>query len=126
MFKMIISIITAVSLCLLLALINITTPVSAGPLGILSVFVLTYLLSLGVTTFLLYFTSCLVVRLLNSFIKKQIKELTFKQSYYYSTILAAVPVMLIGLQSVGAIGVYELLLIGLFAIVGCIYISKRA
>ena len=53
------------------------------------------------------------------------QPLTYKRAYYFSTVIAAAPVMLIGLQSVGGIGVYEVLLIVLFTAVGCIYISKR-
>lgn len=53
------------------------------------------------------------------------QPLTYKRAYYFSTVIAAAPVMLIGLQSVGSIGIYEILLVALFTVVGCIYISKR-
>jgi len=34
--------------------------------------------------------------------------------------------MLIGMQSVGGIGVYELGLVVLFVAIGCVYIAKRS
>jgi hypothetical protein len=39
--------------------------------------------------------------------------------------ISAAPVILIGLGSVGAVGGYEILLVILFLVVGCFYVSKR-
>ena len=58
-------------------------------------------------------------------LKKPIERLSLRRSYYYATVIAATPIMIIGLQSVGSIGVYELLLVIIFAAIGCLYISKR-
>ena len=49
----------------------------------------------------------------------------FRRAYYFSTVLAAGPVMLIGLQSVQSIGIYEFLLVVIFEVVACVYVSKR-
>ncbi|HEY8992745.1 MAG TPA: hypothetical protein VIM37_02745 [Candidatus Microsaccharimonas sp.] len=57
--------------------------------------------------------------------RRPMQALPFRRAYYYSTVLAAAPVMLVGLQSVGAIGIYEFLLVVLFEVIGCIYITKR-
>ncbi|MDK2898904.1 MAG: hypothetical protein PWQ10_91 [Patescibacteria group bacterium] len=126
MLKIIISIITTISLCLLIILLNVTAPASVGPFGILAVLVCFYLLSLGLITFFLYEIGRLVHSMSILFIaKKPIERLSFKQSYYYSTIIAVAPVMLVGLQSVGAFGVYGGFLVLIFIFVGCLYISKR-
>ena len=126
MLKKIIPLTTVLSLCFLIVLLNVTTPAMAGPFGILSIFIFSYLLLLGVVTYFLFFISRLIRHLSSFFIfSKPTNELTFKRAYYYSTILAAVPIMLIGLQSVGAIGIYEVSLVILFIIIGCLYISKR-
>ena len=53
------------------------------------------------------------------------QPLSFRRSYYFSTVLAAAPVMLIGLQSVGSVGIYEFILVMLFVVIGCVYIAKR-
>jgi len=57
--------------------------------------------------------------------RRPLQPMAFRRAYYFSTVLAAAPVMLIGLQSVQSVGVYELLLVGIFEIVACVYVSKR-
>lgn len=126
MIKKIIITITIVSLCLLIVLLNTTTPASAGPFGILAIFVFIYLFSLGVITYLLYGTSRLIAYLSRNFMfRKPFIPWSIKKSYYYSTVISAAPTMLIGLQSVGSINIYEILLVSFFIIIGCLYISKR-
>ena len=127
MLQKIITTTTLISLCLLIVLLNVTNPVLAGPFGILSIFVLSYLSSLGVMTYFIYGASLATSRLAAYFMpRRPLQRMSFKRSYYYSTILAAVPIMLVGLQSVGAIGFYELFLVTIFAVIGCLYISKRS
>jgi hypothetical protein len=58
-------------------------------------------------------------------VKKPISALTFRDAYYYSTVVAIAPVMLVGLQSVNAIGIYEYGLVALFVVIGWLYITKR-
>ena len=126
MLKKVVIIITLVSLCLLIALVNTSTPTSIGPFGILAVFLTAYLSLLGVMTFFIYSVSKITAHLSSAFtIRKPILALSFKRSYYYATVFSAAPIMLIGLQSVGSIGPYELLLVVVFVVIGCIYITKR-
>ena len=126
MLRIIISTTTVASLCLLAVLLNITTPATAGPFGILVIFVFAYLSLLGVVTYFLYGISYVVAHLSTLFVvRRPFEVLTLKRSYYYSTVVAAAPIMLIGLQSVGTVGIYEFLLISIFVIIGCLYVSKR-
>jgi hypothetical protein len=126
MLEKIVAIITITSLCLLIVLLNTTVPTAVGPFGILAVFIFAYLSSLGVMTYFLYAISRITAHLSSAFtVKRPINALPFKRAYYYSTVVAAAPIMLIGLQSVGSIGPYELLLVGLFVVIGCLYINKR-
>lgn len=126
MLQRIIAFITVTSLCLLILMLVFTTPASAGPLGLLVIFISAYLTALGLISFFLYGASRLVTYALSGFtVKKPIEPLTFKRSYYFSTVLATTPVMLIGLQSVGSVGIYELILVALFVGIGCVYIGKR-
>ena len=126
MLKIIISIITILSFCILVILLNITTPVIAGPFGILAIFIFAYLTLIGVTTFFIYGMSRIIAHLSTVFIsRKPFEALNFKRAYYYSTIIAAAPIMLIGLQSVGDVGFYEYLLMLIFIALGCLYVSKR-
>jgi len=115
-----------VSICLLVILLNTTTPVIAGPFGILAIFIFAYLSMIGLTTIFIYGMSRIISHLSIVFIsRKPFESLDFKQSYYYSTVIAAAPIMLIGLQSVGAVGFKEYLLMFIFVIIGCLYVSKR-
>lgn len=126
MLRIFISIITFASFCLLVILLNTTTPTTAGPIGILAIFILAYLLAVGLLAYLLHYLSLLSVRLFASFFhKKSIKILTFKSSYYYATIIAAAPIILVGLQSVGKVGFYEFLLTVVFIVLGCLYVSRK-
>lgn len=110
----------------LLFFIFSTTPSSAGPVGILSVFVCFYVLMLCLTTVLLWVIHRVIRLTAKPFIaRKPIEPLKLSTAYYFSSILALGPVILIGMQSVGEVGIYELGLIILFVSIGCVYIAKR-
>ncbi len=126
MLKKFVIIITLLGPCLLAILLNITTPATAGPFGILAIFVFAYLSSLGLTTIILFGVSRGLAKLSHIFMaRKPITPITLKMSYNYSTVIAFAPIMLIGFQSVGDITIYELLLLILFLVIGCIYVAKR-
>ena len=126
MLQKVIAIITFVSLCLLSLMLVTTTPASAGPFGLLLIFITAYLTCLGLISFFLYGMSRVIVYASAGFtMRRPMQALPFRRSYYYSTVLSAAPVMLVGLQSVGAIGIYEFLLVVLFEVIGCVYITKR-
>lgn len=127
MLKKIITVTTIFSLCLLIVLLNSTTPSWPGPLGVLAVFIFAYLSSLGLVAYLIYWSSRTISYLSRHFtLRKPLLPLDFKRSYYFATIFAVAPVILIGLQSVGNIGPYELLLVVVFVALGSLYVSKRA
>ena len=110
----------------LIVLLTTTEPAVIGPVGILAIFVLMYVSALGVVTFLLYGGSRVVGKIASSFtVKKPIAPMNLRRAYYFSSVIALAPVMIIGMQSVGGVGIYELLLIGLFELIACIYIAKR-
>ena len=126
MLAKIVAIITITSLCLPAVLLNVSVPTTVGPLGILVVFILGYLSSLGVMTYFLYSFSRLLAHLGRAFtIKQPLSSMPFRLAYYYSTVIAAAPIMLIGLQSVGAVGFYGFILVAAFTVIGCVYITKR-
>lgn len=127
MLKKFITTITIISLCLLIVLLNSTTPSWPGPLGVLAVFIFAYLSSLGLVAYLIYWSSRLSSYLSRHFTsRKPLLALDFKRSYYFATVLAIAPVIFIGLQSVGNVGPYEILLVVIFVSLGIFYISKRA
>jgi hypothetical protein len=126
MLQKAIALITIVSLCLLGLMLVTTTPASAGPLGLLVIFISAYLTFLGLISFFLYGISRVLVYVSSGFtMRRPMSAMPFRRAYYYSTVIAAAPVMLIGLQSVGSIGIYELILVALFVGIGCLYVTKR-
>lgn len=120
MLEKVLAVSTLVAAVLLLAFLQVTSPASIHPLGILFVFLLLYMLALGVLTFFIASGS----RVLVAFrIRKEV--LSVRRSYFYASVLALAPVMLACMQSIGRVGVYEIALIILFESIACFYIAKR-
>ena len=120
-------IIGGVIVSLLLGIIlNQSSPDTAGPVGILLVFGLLYTLSLAVTTLVIYALNWLLRRVgkLLAF-RKPVESLSLTKAYYYGSVLALLPVILIGMQSVGGVGIYDLFLVVIFGVIGCLYIAKK-
>lgn len=126
MLQRVLALITVTSLVVLAIILSTTTPANAGALGLLALFLSAYLACLGLISFFLSGVSRILVYVSSGFTAKRPRRpLAFRRAYYFSTILAVVPVLLIGLQSVNAVGVYEVLLVIAFALLGCLYIAKR-
>ena len=125
MFSRLLAIITLVAFVLLSALLQSTTPSTIHPVGILSVFVLFYVWALGVLTFLLFAVNKLLVRLESVRRTKPFRQMTVQQSYYYASVLALAPVLLVGMNSIGRGSVWDIILIVAFELIACFYITKR-
>ena len=111
---------------LLLLVVNLTVPGDVGAIGILAVFLLTYVVMLTLITFSLWMFG----RLFNTLghelrFLKRTYSLSLKRAYYYATVIAIAPVILLSLQSVGGAGFYEVVLTVLLTTLGCIYVSRR-
>ena len=59
-------------------------------------------------------------------VRKSAAALTIKRAYYYASVLGLAPVIIVGMLSVGAFGIYEFGLVVLLLSIGCVYITKRA
>lgn len=126
MLGRIISVSLVLAVIVLFVILQTTTPSTAGPVGVLFVFIFIYMLVLGVLTFLLFWGSRLGNRVLQLIRQKVLyRPLTLIRSYYFSSILALAPVIFIGMQSVGEVGFYDVVLVLLFVAVGCFYVAKR-
>ncbi len=126
MRKSIISIASVASLCLLVSLLNITTPTSAGPFGILAIFLFLFIFIFGVSSLFIFCLSYLLSHLSGVMVlKRPLHAISFRRASYYATIMATAVVMLVGLQSVGKVGIYEYILVTIFIFIGCIYIHKK-
>lgn len=117
---------TAISIVMLVVLLFTTTPLQTGPLGILGFFVFMYSTALGVLTFLFHGISALLARVTSMKSGRYTtRELSLRRSYYYASVVALVPIMLIAMQSVGEVGIYQLLLIIFFVVIAWIYVTNR-
>jgi len=105
----------------LVTMVNLTTPSGIGPLGVLVFFTLVYLVCLSVMVVLsrAFFA-------LRDKLQKSRVHVGAKKSYYYGSVLAFVPMILIFMRSFGELNLLEVALAVLFAVLGCFYISKRA
>jgi Zn-dependent protease with chaperone function len=127
MLGRILAISVTVAVVLLTVLLQTTTPATSGPLGILVIFVLMYVSAVGMLTFLLWFSNRLLARALTyASVKRPLQPLSLRKSYYFASVVALAPVMFIGMQSVGEVSFYELLLIVIFIAISCVYIAKRS
>jgi hypothetical protein len=114
---------TLTAFVILSALLQSTTPSTVHPFGILMIFVLLYVLALGVLTFCLYGCWQLVARLTNRTGPEA--GATLQRAYYFSSVLALAPVMLVGIRSIGRTGVYDTTLVIVFETIACFYIARR-
>jgi hypothetical protein len=80
-------------------------------------------LALGVLTFFVYHG----VKFISRFYRKPSakKGITLKRAYFFASVLALAPVMLIGMKSIGRANVYEVVLVILFEAVACFYIVRQ-
>lgn len=103
-----VAIIVGASMAIIIALIlSVTSPTTAGPLGVLAFFACMYLFSVC----LFYVFIVLAQKIAAIFFgkKNQIQSVNTsgKKSYYYSTFIALVPPIYVGMQSVGDAGLSE-------------------
>lgn len=111
---------------LLVSILYSTQPSTIGPFGILLVFILMYVTTLSSVTFFLYFGRMVLLRALQSNrLSRRLTLWSIGQSYYFSSVVALAPVMLIGMGSVGKVGIYEFGLVVVFVSIVCFYITKR-
>jgi hypothetical protein len=123
MLSKVLAIVTLSAFVLLSALLQSTTPATIHPLGILSVFVLFYLLVLGVLTFFMSALSKLLARFEGR--AHAVRAMTFQQAYYYASVVALAPVLLVGMHSIGRGTIWDIILVIAFEAIACFYIAKR-
>lgn len=117
-----------VSVFLLLYIWNTTNPGTAGPLGILSVFVLLYLFWASIFFILLHlgfglFKKTNLFRFFMS--RRESKPFDWKLSYYIASIVAFMPVLLLAMQSVNQLSIGDILLVTLFTGLAIFYVIRR-
>jgi len=126
MLGRVITISSFVAAILLILLLSNTTPTTVGPLGLLAVFFLLYVLLIGFFTVLLWVSSGIMARISDIVTtRKPLRVLSLSKCYYLASIIALGPVMMLAMKSIGSLGIYEILLVSIFLIVAIFYITRR-
>ncbi len=120
MLGKVLAVITLSAFVILSALFQSTSPSTIHPLGILVIFILLYLLALGVLTFFMYGLARGIAA-----VKRKNHTPSLQEVYYYGSVLALAPVMILGMRSIGRSEAYDILLVVVFEIIACFYVAKR-
>lgn len=107
-------------------MLTMTRPGEVGPFGVLALFILLYIVAGSV----IYVSLTAVIGVLRKILppgllRLWLDNLPHTKVYYYTTALALMPVVLLGMASVGSIGGLDVLLVLLFELLACFYISRR-
>lgn len=114
-----------VTMTVSIAMLNFTNPADIGPFGVLIFFVSLYFFITSFLYLVTTFFSSLVSRGLQVAGRRYGEELSPIKNYYLSSVIALAPIIALGVQSVGGIGVFDIGLIILFEIIACFYVVKR-
>jgi len=115
-----------VSILVLVVVLNTTEPTNIGPVGVLAVFALIYIAFVGIFVLLIKALSYIFAKIPRLLGTKKYEQLSDKKIYYYGSVVASTPVLLIGMQSIDKLGIYDVALVLLFVSMACFYISKRS
>lgn len=126
MFTKILIIVGVLSAVCLGYILVSTTPMAAGATGILAVFLLSYIMSVIVLTFFIFVTHRIITKLFYSDRTGSVADdVTLRRSYYFASIVALGPLILVSLRSVGKIGVMEVALVLFLLAIGLLYVSRQ-
>lgn len=126
MFTRILLVVGLVSIVALGYILTSYSPSTAGAMGVLAVFLLSYVALVVFLTFLFHLLYKVIVRLLYSDRVQHVSDtLSLRRAYYYSSILALGPVVLVSFRSVGDVGLGEVGLVTALLVIGCLYVSRQ-
>lgn len=125
MYKRFVEIISLLSLIALFVFFNQSSPSSIGPTGLLIVFLLIYVGSVGLIADFIYYGSRAIIYYPSKLRANKYARISFKQSYYYSSVISMAPVILLALNSIGSVDFYEIALTVTFVVLGCFFVAKR-
>lgn len=127
MLGKVIAVSTVTAGIILIIMLQTTNPSTVGPLGLLAVFFLLYIIVLGALTEALWVGSKALQAVGRQFASKRPPgRLSLRRAYYFSSVLALGPIMALAMMSIGAFGIYEMVLIGIFLAVALLYVSRRS
>ncbi len=112
------------SVLLLLYIWNFTNPKDVGPFGVLVVFLILYIFWLSII-FLMLRSGLIIFKKIYARSKHQ-RHLSERRAYYVASIVAFLPVLLLGLHSVGQLELRDAALAVLFVALAVFYALKRS
>lgn len=128
LFKVLGYLVPVFALVALMLLMNTTDPISAGPGGILVVFLLVYIFWAGLFFTILHLGLGVVSRLIIRYRKAvtvRSVQLSIRKAYYIASALAFVPVLLLAMNSLGQLQIRDVALVSIFMFLVIFYIVKR-
>ena len=115
------------SLFILIYILGFTKPTQIGAVGVLVVFLLFYVVSTITATYFVYIANRIVLQLFFAdVVNIKSKSMSLKKAYYFGSVFALGPVMMISLQSVGGVGLWSFVLVCFLLILGSLYVSRQA
>jgi len=120
--------IPAFALMALFLIMNSTDPVSAGPGGILVVFLLVYVFWAGLFFTIIHLGIGLASRLVIKYRKAvtvRSVQIGARKAYYIASALAFVPVLFLAMNSLGQLQIRDVALVLVFMLLIIFYIVKR-
>ncbi|QJU08085.1 hypothetical protein FBF28_00660 [Candidatus Saccharibacteria bacterium oral taxon 488] len=106
-------------------LVHTVTPMSVGPLGILAFFVCLYIATASICYLVMAAVKRIAMRVVQHNMYRGLASVTPLKLYYYASIIGLIPVILLGMQSIGGVTAWDVLLLVLFLSLGCFYVHKR-
>ena len=128
LFKVLGYLVPVFALAALMLLMNTTDPISAGPGGILVVFLLVYIFWAGLFFTILHLGLGVVSRLIirhRKAVTVRSVQLSIRKAYYIASALAFVPVLLLAMNSLGQLQIRDVALVSIFMFLVIFYIVKR-
>ena len=114
MFNRLMILFSLIAVIIILAMINLTTPTSVGPLGVLVFFTMIYLAIYGVINLIVV-----------AFMRANGKKSGGRKNHYYAAMISFGPIMLLLIQSFGSFSVITVTMTVIFVMLGCFVISRR-
>ena len=116
----------SISLIIAGLMLTMTRPGEVGPFGVLAFFVLLYLSAGSIIYMLLTGIIYVLMRVLPpGSLRLWLENVPNTKVCYYAAVWALAPVVLLGMAAVGSIGGLDIVLVVLFEILACFYISRR-
>lgn len=120
-----VAIVAALAVTADVVLVHTVTPMSVGPLGILAFFVCLYIATASCCYLVMVAVKRIAMRVVQHNMYRGLASVTPLKLYYYASIIGLIPVILLGMQSIGGVTAWDILLLTLFLGLGCFYVHKR-